>query len=67
MHTSRLWDNPVAQSVIPVVDGATALRVSEEAIASVASWMAFEEFSAIGTAPLSPFDVGPEQIGRAHV
>ena len=61
MHTSRLWDNPVAQSVIPVVDGATALRVSEEAIASVASWMAFEEFPPIGTAPLSPFDVGPER------
>lgn len=61
MRTSRLWENPVAQSVLPVVDGATALRVSEEAIASVAAWMAYEEFPAIGTAPLSPFDVGPER------
>ena len=40
MRTSRLWENPVAQSVLPVVDGATTLRVSEEAIASVAAWMA---------------------------
>lgn len=58
VRTSRLWENPIAQSVIPVVDGATALRVSEEAIGAVAGWMAYEEFPPIGTAPLSPFDVG---------
>ena len=61
MRRSRLWESPVAQSVLPVVDGATSLRVSEEAIASVAAWMAFEEFPAVGTAPLSPFDVGPDR------
>lgn len=58
MHASRLWENPVAQSVLPVIDGATSLRVSEEAICAVAGWMAYEEFPPIGTAPLSPFDIG---------
>lgn len=61
MRTSRLWENPVAQSVLPVVDGLQTLRVSEAAIRTVAGWMAYEEFAPIGTAPLSPFDVGPER------
>lgn len=43
-RTARYWSRPVLQSVIPVVERSRHVRTSPDAVASVASWMAYEEF-----------------------
>lgn len=48
MHESQLWESPVLQSVLPVVEASQHVRISEEAIRRVAAWMAYEEFVPIG-------------------
>ncbi len=42
--TARYWSQPVLASVLPVVEASRHVRTSTDAIESVASWMAFEEF-----------------------
>ncbi len=59
MRESQIWESPVLQSVLPVVDAPQHVRISEEAIRRVARWMAYEEFSPVGGGPAGPFDVGP--------
>ena len=36
MHESQLWESPVLQSVLPVVEASQHVRISEEAIRRVA-------------------------------
>ena len=60
MHESQLWESPVLQSVLPVVEASQHVRISEEAIRRVAAWMAYEEFAPIGGGSAGPFDVGPD-------
>ena len=60
MHESQLWESPVLQSVLPVVEASQHVRISEEAIRRVAGWMAYEEFAPIGGGSSGPFDVGPD-------
>ena len=56
---SPIWQGAVLASVLPVVDGARHIQVSEDAIRAVARWMAYEEFQPIG-AGLSPlFPIPP--------
>ena len=60
VRESQIWESPVLQSVLPVVDAPQHVRISEEAIRQVATWMAYEEFAPIGGGPAGPFDVGPD-------
>jgi hypothetical protein len=60
VRASQIWESPVLQSVLPVVDASQHVRISEEAIRQVAKWMAYEEFTPIGSSPSGPFDVGPD-------
>ncbi len=57
-HESPIWSGAVLASVLPVVDGASHIQVSEEAIRAVARWMAYEEFAPIsaGLSPLFPIE-----------
>jgi hypothetical protein len=51
------WNSPVLASVLPVIETAVHVRVSEPAIDSVASWMAYEELPFphnLSTAPYDP-------------
>jgi len=60
VRASQIWESPVLQSVLPVVDAPQHVRISEEAIRQVAKWMAYEEFTPIGSSPAGPFNVGPD-------
>ena len=60
VRESQIWESPVLQSVLPVVDAPQHVRISEEAIRQVAKWMAYEEFAPVGGGPAGPFDVGPD-------
>ncbi|MFM8404124.1 MAG: queuosine salvage family protein, partial [Candidatus Limnocylindrus sp.] len=60
MRASQIWESPVLQSVLPVVDAPRHVRISEESIRQVANWMAYEEFTPIGGGGVGPFDVGPD-------
>ncbi|MFM2147618.1 MAG: hypothetical protein RL546_788, partial [Chloroflexota bacterium] len=62
MRESQIWESPVLQSVLPVVDDPHHVRISEEAIRRVARWMAYEEFAPIGGGPAGSFDVGPDPV-----
>ena len=64
MHESRLWESPVLQSVLPIVEASEHVRISEDEIRRVARWMAYEEFAPIGSGGPGPFDVGadPDRI-----
>lgn len=64
MHESRLWESPVLQSVLPIVEASEHVRISEDEIRRVAGWMAYEEFAPIGSGGPGPFDVGadPDRI-----
>ncbi|MCY4102725.1 MAG: hypothetical protein OXG55_05585 [bacterium] len=45
MHDSEVWSSPVLQSVVGVVGRSRHVSTSVEAVGSVASWMAYEEFT----------------------
>lgn len=60
MRESQIWESPVLQSVLPVVDAPQHVRISEEGIRRTARWMAFEEFAPVGSGSAGPFDVGPD-------
>jgi hypothetical protein len=59
-----IWQGAVLSSVLPVVDGASHIQVSEEAIRAVARWMAYEEFAPIsaGLSPLFPIEPRAKEL-----
>lgn len=61
---SPIWKGAVLSSVLPVVDGASHIRVSEDAIRAVARWMAHEEFQpvAAGLSPLFPIEPRAKEL-----
>lgn len=52
------WDRPVLQSVVPVIAQSESVNTNVESIATVARWMAFEEFTFPMGASAGPFDLG---------
>lgn len=44
MSKSAFWSSPVIASTIPVVERSRFVRTNEDAIGTVAGWMAYEEF-----------------------
>ncbi|MFM8428342.1 MAG: hypothetical protein ACKN93_01115, partial [Candidatus Limnocylindrus sp.] len=61
VRASQIWESPVLQSVLPVVDAPQHVRISEEAIRQVAKWMAYEEFTPIGSGPSGEFRQGGDR------
>lgn len=61
---SPIWQGAVLASVLPVVNGASHIQVSEEAIRAVARWMAYEEFAPIsaGLSPLFPIEPRAKEL-----
>jgi len=58
------WESPILESIVPVVAGSQFVTTDEAAIATVARWMAHEEFSFPQGSILGPFelDVIPETV-----
>ncbi len=58
------WDRPVLQSIRPVIAQSESVRTNAESIATVARWMAFEEFTFPTGASAGPFALGatPDEI-----
>lgn len=58
------WEQPVLRSVIPVIERSQHVLTSTEAIAAVAGWMAYEDFSFPTAPPADPFGLvsSPDQI-----
>ena len=59
---SSFWDSVVLQSVVPVVESASLVRINEEKLISVADWMAYEEFAKPDGALLFDFGNDPDVL-----
>lgn len=58
--TAAHWSAPVLRSCVPVTEAAEHVTISPDAIESVASWMAYEEFVFPRNLSLAPYDVDRE-------
>ncbi|MDH5504535.1 MAG: queuosine salvage family protein [Acidimicrobiia bacterium] len=58
------WDGPILRSVRPVITQSRSVRTNIDSIATVAGWMAFEEFTFPSGASAGPFALGstPDEI-----
>ena len=56
MSDAPHWDSPVLRSVRPVVERSRHVSVSEEAVESVASWLAYEELPFPRNLSIAPYD-----------
>ncbi len=54
------WSSPVLTSVVPVVERSSHVRTSPEAVASVASWMAYEDFGFPGAGVVEGLSLGSD-------
>jgi hypothetical protein len=54
--------NPVVQSLLPVIEASRHVRTHPDAIAEVASWMAYEEFTLPGDMFLFPLGDDPGHV-----
>ncbi len=64
-HTKpRYWERPVLQSVMPVIENSKHVQTSQNAVESVADWMAYETFIFPSGSVGGSFDMGsdPDQI-----
>ena len=64
MSRGPWWESPILQSIVPVVAGSRLVATNEAAIATVARWMAHEEFHFPQGSILGPFelDVAPATV-----
>ena len=58
MRSGSKWQQPILRSVLPVVESSRHVSTSEDAVASVAAWMAYEQFSIADDSGTGPFDMG---------
>ena len=60
----RYWESPVLRSVMPVAPRSRHVRTSRSAVARVAGWMAYEEFTFPRGGAAGEFDIGsnPDDI-----
>lgn len=58
MRSGSKWQRPILKSVLPVVESSRHVSTSEDGIASVAAWMAYEQFSIPDDSGTGPFDMG---------
>ncbi|NOX68908.1 MAG: hypothetical protein GXP15_06965 [Gammaproteobacteria bacterium] len=58
MRTGSKWQRPILKSVLPVIESSRHVSTSEDAITSVARWMAYEQFSIPDDSGTGPFDMG---------
>jgi len=60
MRTGTKWQRPILQSVLPVIKRSRHVSTSGDAVASVARWMAYEQFSIPNDSGTGPFDMGSD-------
>lgn len=60
MSRSEFWASGVLQSLTPVVESASLVKINEEKIGEVADWMAYEEFSKPDGSSLFDFGDDPD-------
>ena len=60
MQVSEFWKSGVLQSLKPVIQNASLVKINEEKISEVASWMAYEEFPKPDGSSLFDFGDDPD-------
>lgn len=58
MRPGSKWQRPILKSVLSVIESSRHVSTSEDAVASVARWMAYEQFSIPDDSGTGPFDMG---------
>ena len=60
MSDSEFWESGVLQSLAPVIESASLVKINEEKISEVAAWMAYEEFPKPDGSSLFDFGDDPD-------
>ncbi len=58
MRSGGKWQRPILQSVLPVIERSQHVSTSQETVAGVARWMAYEHFAIPDDSGAGPFKMG---------